>query len=302
MKEVTHHFPGGSERYSPVRRASEGSNHYTTEQSTLRALQLEQQQLQKNNIILGDNTELQFRHCIDIQQMRVSPSPSPPQAISGGVSPLTPSGSPIHYPGMRYCDSSGGSLSQHFQSLQLQPDMLAPSHPTGSITQGTANNFQFSNLNGGNPGPLDLRVSPSPPLTRIQEEDWPGGLVDRRVHPLISVTEPESPTVMSPHPLLSTEPGRLQKTTSGCFQVPLSEPCSRLSPNEVVALLEQAVSALAPTEFKCIGRGDALVLESPCGVHIELEVGMQSLKMRRISGDQRQYSQLCHHLVASISS
>lgn len=299
LKEVSHHFPGGSERYSPVRRASEGSTHYTAEQSTLRALQLEQQQLQKVNIITADNSELQYRHCIDIQQMRVSPSPSPPQAISGGVSPLTPSGSPIHYPGVRYGESSGGSLTQHFQSLQLTPDMLVPSHPAGSITQGTASNFQFSNHNGGNPVPLDLRVSPSPPLTRIQEEDW---TVDRRIHPLISVTEPESPTVISPHPLLSTESGGLQKTTSGCFQVPLSEPCSRLSPNEVVALLEQAVSAIVPSEFKCVGRGDALVLESSCGVHIELEVGMQNLKMRRISGDQRQYSQLCHHLVASISS
>lgn len=300
LKEVSHYFPVGSERYSPVRRASEGSNHYSAEQSTLRALQLEQQHLQKTSLCIGDNSEIQFRHCIDIQQMRVSPSPSPPQAVSGGVSPLTPLGSPIHYPGVRYCENPGGSLTQHFQGLQLQPDMLAPTHPTGSITQGTANSFQFTNQNGGNSGPLDLRVSPSPPLTRIQEEDWTS--VDRRINPMISVTEPESPTVTTPHPLLSSEPGGLQKTTSGCFEVPLSEPCSRLAPNQVVALLEQAVSAVAPSDFKCIGRGDALVLESPDGLHIELEVAMQCLKMRRISGDQRQYSQLCHHLVASISS
>ncbi|XP_014273790.3 serine/threonine-protein kinase SIK3 [Halyomorpha halys] len=300
LKEISHHFPGGSERYSPVRRASEGANHFCSEQSSVRALQLEHQQLKKTSVIVSDSSELQYRHCIDLQQMRVSPSPSPPQAISGGVSPLTPSGSPIHYSGVRYCDNPGGSLSQHFQSLQLQqPDMLVPSHPTGSITQGTANSFQFTNHNGGNPVPLDLRVTPSPPLTRIQEEDW---TVDRRVNPLISVTEPESPTGSAPHPLLSTESGGLQKTISGCFQVPLSEPCSRLATNEVVALLEQAVTAVAPSEFRCVGRGDALLLESPSGLHVELEVGRQRLKMRRISGDQMQYSQLCHHLIASISS
>ncbi|KAK9509203.1 hypothetical protein O3M35_006567 [Rhynocoris fuscipes] len=289
LKETTLHFPG--ERYSPVRRASEGSNHYSSvspEQPTLRALQLEHQQLQKNSSCGSDLSaaELQLRHTMDMQQMRVSPSPSPPQAISGAVSPLTPAGSPIHYSGaMRYENS--GALSQHFQSLQLQADVYSGATGTagGSITQGTANNYQFVSNNGSNATPLDLRInvhpSPSPPLTRIQEEDWPyssdkNGSAGSRIQPVISVTDSEGEVWSGPAasstqpPLLASEV--LQKTVSGSFQVSLSEFCSSLAASEVINLLEQAVSAIAPSDFQCYTKdGPALALQSPSGLHVELQ-------------------------------
>ncbi|KAL1122453.1 hypothetical protein AAG570_002784, partial [Ranatra chinensis] len=133
LKEVTSlHLPG--ERYSPVRRASEGSNHYNCGESSLRALQLEHQQLQKNNSIgVGDspNTiELQLRHCLDMQQMRASPSP--PQ--QGGISPLTPAGSPIHF-------SGGSSLSQSLQRLQIQSDLYPGQPATGQGELNLINSF-----------------------------------------------------------------------------------------------------------------------------------------------------------------
>ncbi|XP_073996581.1 serine/threonine-protein kinase SIK3-like isoform X2 [Rhodnius prolixus] len=321
LKETTLHFPG--ERYSPVRRASEGSNHYSTaspEQPTLRALQLEHQQLQKNSSCSSDVSaaELQLRHTMDMQQIRVSPSPSPPQAISGAVSPLTPAGSPIHYSGgIRYSENSG-ALSQHLQSLHLQPDIFTGATSTGggSITQGTANNYQFVSNNGSVSAPLDLRInvhpSPSPPLTRIQEEDWSysadkNGLAGARIQPVISVTDSEGevwsgPAVTSQPPLLASEV--LQKTVSGSFQVSLSEFCSSLAASEVICLLEQAVSAIAPSDFQCYTKdGPALALQSPSGLHVELQVERNAqLKMRRISGDQGQYTALCQQLVACMTS
>ncbi|XP_066909664.1 uncharacterized protein [Halyomorpha halys] len=131
LKEMQHHFSGGRERYSPVRRTSEGANHFCSEQSSVRVLQVEHKQLQKTIDNVNQSSKLQYRHCIDPQQMRVSPPPSPHQAISGGVSRLSSSGFPTHCSGVRYCDNPEGSLSQHFQSLQFkQPVMLVPSHPT----------------------------------------------------------------------------------------------------------------------------------------------------------------------------
>ncbi|XP_014240999.1 serine/threonine-protein kinase SIK3-like isoform X2 [Cimex lectularius] len=314
LKETVH-FPG--ERYSPVRRASEGSNHYisNSDHSSLRSLQLEHQQLQKNNSFGGDllvAAELQLRHTIDIQQMRASPSPSPPQVISGGVSPLTPSGSPIHYSGVRYPENPAGGLSQHFQSLQLQPDMFNPNPNGGLIPQGASSNYQYNSQNG-NQAPLDLRInvhpSPSPPLTRIQEEDWPGEKLgySSRIQPVISVTDSEGevwPSLMTNHqpPLLASE--ALQKTVSGSFQVSLSEFCSNLAASEVISLLQKTVSAIAPSEFHCYTKdGPALALQSPSGLHVELQVERNAqLKMRRISGDQGQYADLCHQLVACMTS
>uniref|UniRef100_A0A0A9Y3Q2 non-specific serine/threonine protein kinase n=1 Tax=Lygus hesperus TaxID=30085 RepID=A0A0A9Y3Q2_LYGHE len=315
----TIYFPG--ERYSPVRRASEGSNHYSGDQPPLRALQLEHQQLQKNNSGGGvDALELQFRHTKDLQQiMRVSPSPSPPQILSGPVSPLTPSGSPIHYSGVRYSENSMG-LSQHFQSLQLQQPEIYTTPSGGSITQGTSSFYSCQN---GSNGPLDLRInvhpSPSPPLTRIQEEDWPGEKLHhtRPIQPLISVTEPEgcetwenpSLTLQNDQMTWSERPPifaseALQKTVSGSFQVSLSEFCSSLAASEVISLLQRTVSAITPSDFQCYTKdGPTLALHSPTGLHVELQVERNAqLKMRRISGDQGQYTDLCRHLVACMTS
>lgn len=47
LKDTTLHLPG--ERFSPVRRASEGSPHYSNE-TTLRALQIEHQQLTQQQL------------------------------------------------------------------------------------------------------------------------------------------------------------------------------------------------------------------------------------------------------------
>uniref|UniRef100_A0A1B6C6L2 Non-specific serine/threonine protein kinase n=1 Tax=Clastoptera arizonana TaxID=38151 RepID=A0A1B6C6L2_9HEMI len=339
LKEVTTlHLPG--ERFSPVRRASEGSNSYCNETS-LRALQLEHQQLtqqqQKFSGNLTDPVELQLRHCLDMQQMRgtplASPSPSPPhQSISGGVSPLTPAGSPIHYSVQtspsRFVEVS---LQADLQRLQLQNDFYPPiTGGQGSIIQGTAFNATPSNTS-----PIDLRLtqpilhsSPSPPLTRIQEEIWPGdGTRMSGANPLISVTDELGDQRMLADSLpfcdygindcdLNHQPfdsyddvpliiSDLQKTVSGSFSVALSEFCSRLATPEVLSLVERAVNATVPPTLQSYSKdNNSIALEYPCGLQVELQVLScnTQLKMRRISGDQGQYSALCQQLVACMSS
>ncbi|XP_075222290.1 serine/threonine-protein kinase SIK3-like isoform X2 [Lycorma delicatula] len=297
----TLHLPG--ERFSPVRRASEGSTHCgTATETSLRALQLEHQQLQKNSSSADGQclAELQLRHCLDMQQMRGtplgSPSPSPPhQPISGAVSPLTPAGSPIHYPlggsPNRFVDNSSGSatLSQHLQRLQLHQTEFYPPSSTGvqgSIIQGTA----YSGSNGSNM-PLDLRLqqplhhsSPSPPLTRIQEEVWPGETqrVKQGGTPVISVTDELGDQRMladtcDDHPPISRSDSlddipallnsdHLQKTVSGSFEVALSEFCSRLATPEILGLVEKAVTSSIPPTLHSYSKENTLALEYPCGL------------------------------------
>jgi len=335
LKELTSlHLPG--ERYSPVRRASAGSTHYAAD-SSLRELQMEHQQLQQQQQRY-DATEMQLRHSLDMQQMRNtplgSPSPSPPhQAFSGGVSPLTPAGSPIHYSGQgspsRFVEATGSTtLTQHLQRLQLhQTDVyVAPSPPTaqGSIIQGTA--YSPSN---GSAGPLDLRLtqpllhsSPSPPLTRIQEEVWQGEnkpVVGENVrigaNPMISVTDELGDQRMigddnSSEDNIDTIPAlinadHLQKTVSGSLSVALSEFCSRLATEQVLSLVSRVVNAAVPPTLHQLSQDhSSLALQYPCGLQVELQVLAHNaqLKMRRISGDQGQYSALCQQLVACMSS
>ncbi|XP_054260207.1 serine/threonine-protein kinase SIK3-like isoform X2 [Macrosteles quadrilineatus] len=332
LKELTSlHLPG--ERYSPVRRASVGSTHCTTDTS-LRELQMEHHQLQQQQQRY-DPAEMQLRHCLDMQQMRNtplgSPSPSPPhQAISGGMSPLTPAGSPIHYSGQgspsRFMESNGSTtLTQHLQRLQLhQPDVYtAPSPATaqGSIIQGTA-----YSPNNGNSGALDLRLtqpllhsSPSPPLTRIQEEVWPGEGVRSNTrsggNPVISVTDesgdqrmigddnPTEETLDTIPALINAD--HLQKTVSGSLSVALSEFCSSLATEQVLSLVSRVVNAAVPPTLHHLSQDhSSLALQYPCGLQVELQVLTHNaqLKMRRISGDQGQYSALCQQLVACMSS
>uniref|UniRef100_A0A1B6H4M6 non-specific serine/threonine protein kinase n=1 Tax=Cuerna arida TaxID=1464854 RepID=A0A1B6H4M6_9HEMI len=332
LKDVTTlHLPG--ERYSPVRRASVGSTCHYTADTSLRELQIEHQQLTQQQVTRYDPAEMQLRHCLDMQQMRNtplgSPSPSPPhQPFSGGVSPLTPAGSPIHYSSQnspsRFAEGST-LLTQHLQRLQLhQPELYSTPSPTGaqgSIIQGTAYNSSNNNT-----GPLDLRLtqpllhsSPSPPLTRIQEEVWPGENKMRSgANPMISVTDElgdqhmiadqyscdnDSEVLDNIPALINAD--HLQKTVSGSLSVALSEFCSRLATHQVLSLVSRVVNAAVPPTLHALSQDHtSLALQYPCGLQVELQVLSQhaQLKMRRISGDQGQYSALCQQLVACMSS
>ncbi|GAB6027427.1 hypothetical protein CHUAL_001693 [Chamberlinius hualienensis] len=151
-KDVNAHLQ--SERYSPVRRASEGSpmmgqfrthlekiynqNLVSGDSSTLKTLQQECQLLQKHsgNADAHIQAEMQYRHVRHIQQMAqqfqsqgvrsplgtpvVSPNPSPPIPAN---SPSSIPGSPIHH--AYASDIANVSLTQHLQRLQLQQQQYA---------------------------------------------------------------------------------------------------------------------------------------------------------------------------------
>lgn len=92
-------------------------------------------------------------------------------------------------------------------------------------------------------------------------------------------------------------------------EVTLSDESSRLNSETILGRVKQIIDAHAPP--KGFSReeveGGGLSLEYPGGVQIELRVceseerEVKGIKMRRISGDQLQYSQLCQQLISCIT-
>lgn len=95
----------------------------------------------------------------------------------------------------------------------------------------------------------------------------------------------------------------LQKTSSGSFEVALSEVCSTLCVNDILDYIREQLVAKGSIVGETPDRS-GLALQGPGGVQIELRVSGEAdsrgLRMRRISGDQLQYSQLCHELLQCI--
>ena len=105
----------------------------------------------------------------------------------------------------------------------------------------------------------------------------------------------------------------LEKTSSGSFEVRLSKYYSELNSYDILTLVKRIIDLKAPTkccflsskqDLNINDKENGLSLEYPGGVQIELKVCEKSgceekgLKLRRISGDQIQYSQLCQQLIS----
>ncbi|XP_026279659.1 serine/threonine-protein kinase SIK3 isoform X2 [Frankliniella occidentalis] len=180
LKEVTSLHPP-QERYSPVRRASEGSAgtlsslsyHRTNSpgdngEANLRSLQQECQQLQqKHSIESGDahsQAELQKLHSYHMQQRLASPlsspSPSPP------VLPLSPAGSPSHYRVSR-SDTNNSTLTQHLQRLHLQQQQNQTSPLHSHSAQSSQQDSPPSSLQQSPCGPIVSPASSTASLTSI---------------------------------------------------------------------------------------------------------------------------------------
>lgn len=94
-------------------------------------------------------------------------------------------------------------------------------------------------------------------------------------------------------------------------EVTLSDESSRLNSETILGRVKQIIDAHAPPKGFIFSRqevaGGGLSLEYPGGVQIELRVceseerEVKGIKMRRISGDQLQYSQLCQQLISCIT-
>ncbi|XP_045487243.1 uncharacterized protein LOC110996175 isoform X3 [Pieris rapae] len=96
------------------------------------------------------------------------------------------------------------------------------------------------------------------------------------------------------------------------YEVALSTVCSQLDSHRIVELLKEAINKTVPPQnIVETGTTDELTgflnLEYSGGIQIELVVcenkakEMKGLKMRRISGDQREYGKLCQQLITSLT-
>lgn len=102
------------------------------------------------------------------------------------------------------------------------------------------------------------------------------------------------------------------------YEVTLSTVCSKLDSQSIVELLRDAINTRVPPQnifVETNGQNDSedealtgfLNLEYSGGIQIELVVcenkakEKKGLKMRRISGDQREYGKLCQQLITSLT-
>lgn len=97
------------------------------------------------------------------------------------------------------------------------------------------------------------------------------------------------------------------------YEVTLSTFCSQLDASRIVELLKDAINSRVPPQniFVETSQSDELTgylnLEYSGGIQIELVVcenkamEKKGLKMRRISGDQREYGKLCEQLITSLT-
>ncbi|XP_014209439.1 serine/threonine-protein kinase SIK3-like isoform X2 [Copidosoma floridanum] len=311
-----------TERYSPVRRASEGSG---PQGPGIQALQQEYQQL---------------------QQRLASPSHSPASipsspvhergiaVITQGLSGLTTApvqGSIVHgTPTQQPATPLDLSPMRHHRSPATTPvNSYSPSNSPALDMIQEEHHIDVPRI------PFVFGQVPAPPPL-ISVTDTQGGqvtLVGQSPSPSTSLDSLEGMSDYSPLPTFvisqSCDPQRPSITrgigrpgygSSGAstpvpteVEVPLSEESSQLNSEDILGRVKQIIDAHAPpTGFlfspnqELDGSG-GLSLEYPGGVQIELRVceneekEAKGIKMRRISGDQLQYSQLCQQLISCIT-
>lgn len=145
--------------------------------------------------------------------------------------------------------------------------------------------------------------SPSPSLDSLEEN-----MSHYNPLPSFIISEPYDPS----RPSITRGIGRpLSSPLPTEVEVTLSDESSRLNSEAILGRVKQIIDAHAPPKGFIFSReeidGNGLSLEYPGGVQIELRVceseerEVKGIKMRRISGDQLQYSQLCQQLISCIT-
>lgn len=95
---------------------------------------------------------------------------------------------------------------------------------------------------------------------------------------------------------------------SGSFEFELSDFCSKLHANDILEMVKRTIhDQIQPKQLVSLNDvNDRLSLEYEGGIQIELKVvekprDSKGLKLRRISGDQLVYSQLCQQLISCMT-
>ncbi|XP_020706710.1 serine/threonine-protein kinase SIK3-like isoform X3 [Athalia rosae] len=301
-KEPSMHV--ASERYSPVRRASEGSG---PPGPGIQALQHEYQQLQRlaspsHSPASIPGSPVHERGVAAITQGLSGLSTAPVQGSIVHGTPAQPPATPLDLSPLRHHRSPATTPVSYSPSNSPALDMIQEEHPI-DVPRIPPPQISVTDVLGDQVTLVDGSPSPSPSIDSLED-----ALPHYKPLPSFIISEPCDPS----RPSITRGIGRpLNVTIPTEVEVKLSDESSRLNSDAILGRVKQIIDARAPPKGFIFSReeveGGGLSLEYPGGVQIELRVyeseerEVKGIKMRRISGDQLQYSQLCQQLISCIT-
>lgn len=300
-KEPSSHV--ATERYSPVRRASEGSG---APGPGIQALQQEYQQLQRlaspsHSPASIPGSPVHERGVAAITQGLSGLTTAPVQGSIVHGTPAQPPATPLDLSPLRHHRSPATTPVSYSPSNSPALDMIQEEHPV-EIPR-VPPQISVTDVLGGQVTLINCSPSPSPSPDSLED-----ALPHYNTLPSFIISEPCDPL----RPSITRGIGRpLTNTIPTEVEVTLSDESSRLNSEAILGRVKQIIDARAPPKGFIFSteevEGSGLSLEYPGGVQIELRVceseerEVKGIKMRRISGDQLQYSQLCQQLISCIT-
>ncbi|KAH0951990.1 hypothetical protein HN011_005435 [Eciton burchellii] len=299
-KEPSSHV--ATERYSPVRRASEGSG---APGPGIQALQQEYQQLQRlaspsHSPASIPGSPVHERGVAAITQGLSGLTTAPVQGSIVHGTPAQPPATPLDLSPLRHHRSPATTPVSYSPSNSPALDMIQEEHPV-EIPR-VPPQISVTDVLGGQVTLISCSPSPSPSPDSLED-----ALPHYNTLPSFIISEPCDPS----RPSITRGIGRPLNTVPTEVEVTLSDESSRLNSEAILGRVKQIIDARAPPKGFIFSReeveGSGLSLEYPGGVQIELRVceseerEVKGIKMRRISGDQLQYSQLCQQLISCIT-
>ncbi|XP_034951244.1 serine/threonine-protein kinase SIK3-like isoform X2 [Chelonus insularis] len=292
-----------TERYSPVRRASEGS---CPPGPGIQALQQEYQQLQRlaspsHSPASIPGSPVHERGVAAITQgLSGLTTATVPGSIIHGTPTQAPA-TPLDLSPLRHHRSPATTPVSYSPSNSPALDMIQEEHPV-DITR-VPPQISVTDVLGEQVTLVGCPLSPSPSLDSLEDN-----ISQYNPLPSFIISEPCDPS----RPSITRGIGRpLNSPVPTEVEVTLSNESSRLNSETILGRVKQIIDARAPPKGFIFSReeveGSGLSLEYPGGVQIELRVceseerEVKGIKMRRISGDQLQYSQLCEQLISCIT-
>ncbi|XP_032682823.1 serine/threonine-protein kinase SIK3-like isoform X3 [Odontomachus brunneus] len=297
-KEPSSHV--ATERYSPVRRASEGSG---APGPAIQAIQQEYQQLQRlaspsHSPASIPGSPVHERGVAAITQGLSGLTTTPGSIVHG--TPAQPPATPLDLSPLRHHRSPATTPVSYSPSNSPALDMIQEEHPV-EIPR-VPPQISVTDVLGGQVTLISCSPSPSPSPDSLED-----ALPHYNTLPSFIISEPCDPS----RPSITRGIGRPLNTIPTEVEVTLSDESSRLNSEAILGRVKQIIDARAPPKGFIFSReeveGSGLSLEYPGGVQIELRVceseerEVKGIKMRRISGDQLQYSQLCQQLISCIT-
>ncbi|KAJ8688389.1 hypothetical protein QAD02_024184 [Eretmocerus hayati] len=323
-----------AERYSPVRRASEGS---ALQGPAIQALQQEYQQLQRLASPSPSHSPASIPgspvHERGVAAITQGLSGLTTAAVQGSIVHGTPTQqptTPLDLSPMRHHRSPATTPVNYSPSNSPALDMIQEEHhvdltrmpPQISVTDVLGG--QTTLVQGCTPSPSPSPDSLEELLPTYGCSQLPSFIISEPCDPhgpsiTRGIGRPSAATASVPPSINNPNYSSSSNSHASELDVTLPDESSRLKPEAILGWLRQIIDAHAspkggvifskPVDTSEGGQYEhGLSVEYPgAGVQIELRVyesdhkEAKGIKMRRISGDQLQYSQLCQQLISSIT-